>query len=164
MASRVLRSCRALLAAFAALSVIVALPSSSLARDTFDVTGTVHSKNEDKETIVLLTDDLGVKGQPITIDMSDLSSQFVALQVGQPVTITIAKRESNSYLAYVLVSEGSYVHRADFGASQVHESRDSSIKAHVQGAPDDDEALSQQHRDSNLRRDQDDDHDNDPTD
>ena len=159
MASRVLRSCRALVAAFAALAFLVAAPMGALADDTFDVTGTVYSKNEDKETIVLITDDLGKSGQPITIDMSDMSSQFVAIKVGQSVSFSIEKRESNSYLAHVLVSEGSYVHRADFGASQVHETRDSSIKAHVAAVPDDDEALSQQHRDSNLRREEDDDHD-----
>jgi len=160
MASRVLRPCRVLLAAFVALTVLASLPSSGLARDTFDVTGTVNSKNEDKETIVLITDDLGVKGQPITIDMSDLSSQFVAIREGQSVTIAIARRESNSYLAYSIVSEGSYVHRADFGASQRHETQDASIKAHVGNVPEDDESLSQQHRRNNLRRDEDDDHSN----
>lgn len=162
MASRVLFSRRALLAAVAALAIVVAAPNGVLARDTFDVTGTVHSKNEDKETIVLITDDLGVKGQPITIDMSDMSSQFVAISVGQSVSFSIEKRESNSYLAHVLISEGSYVNRADLGTREEFETRSSSIKAHVQNVVEDDEALAQQHRDSNLRRQDDDDHDNDP--
>ena len=160
MASRVLRSCRMLMAAIVALSMLVALPLSGLAADTFDVTGTIHSKNEDKETIVLITDDLGKSGQPITIDMSGMSSQFVAIREGQSVSFSIAKRESDSYLAYQLISEGSYVHRADFGASQVHETKADSIKAHVGNVPEDDESLSQQHRENNLRRDEDDDHDN----
>ncbi len=162
MASRGLRSCRALLAAFAALAVVVATTSGVLARDTFDITGTVDSKNEDKETIVFITDDLGVKGQPITIDRSDMSNQFEAIRGGQSASFSIEKRESDSYLAHVLVSEGSYVHRADFGASQRHETQDASIKAHVGNVPEDDESLSQQHRTNDLRRQDEDDHDNDP--
>lgn len=162
MASRGLRSCRALLAAFAALAVVVTTSTGVFARDTFDVAGTVESKNADKETIVFITDDLGARGQPITIDMSDMSSQFEAIRVGQSASFSIEKRESNSYLAHVLVSEGSYVQRTDFGASQVHETRDSSIKAHVGNVPEDDESLSQQHRTNDLRRQEDDDHDNDP--
>jgi outer membrane receptor protein involved in Fe transport len=160
MASRVLLSRRTLLAAVAALAVVVAVPTGALARDTFDVTGTVNSKNEDKETIVLITDDLGVKNQPITIDMSDMSSQFVAIRVGQSVSFSIARRESNSYLAYSIVSEGSYVNRADLGTREEFEVNSASIKAHVGNVPEDDESLSQQHRDNNLRRQQDDDHDN----
>jgi hypothetical protein len=168
MASRVLRSCRALLAAFAALAVVVAAPSGVFADhdvgDPFDVLGTVHSKNEGKETIVFITDDLGVKNQPITIDMSNMSSQFVAIKAGQPAHFTIRTRENDSYLAYTLVSEGSYVRQTDLGTRENFETRDSSIKAHVQNVVEDDEALAQQHRDNNLRRDEDDDHDNDPTD
>ena len=160
MASRVLLSRRALLAMVAALVVVVAAPIGALARDTFDVAGTVNSKNEDKETIVLITDDLGVKNQPITIDMSDMSSQFVAIRVGQSVSFSIARRESNSYLAYAIVSEGSYVNRSDLGTREEFEVNSASIKAHVGNVPEDDESLSQQHRDSNLRRQQDDDHDN----
>jgi hypothetical protein len=89
-----------------------------------------------------------------------MSNQFEAIRVGQSASFSIEKRESNSYLAHVLVSEGSYVHRADFGASQRHETKDDSIKAHVAAVPEDDESLSQQHRQNNLRRDEDDDHDN----
>ena len=160
MASRVLRSCRALLAAFAALAVVMVAPNSALARDTFDVAGTVESKNEGKETIILITDDLGVKNQPITIDMSHMSSQFVAIRAGQSVSLSIERRESNSYLAHVFISEGSYVNRTDLGIREEFEVQSSSIKAHVANVPEDDESLSQQHRNSNLRRDEDDDHDN----
>jgi len=160
MASRVLLSRRALLAAVAAFAVVAAAPIGVFARDTFDVTGTVHSKNEDKETIVFITDDLGVKGQPITIDMSGMSSAFRAIGVGQSASFSIETRESNSYLAHVLVSEGSYVNRADLGTREEFETKGSSIKARVGDVPDDDEALSQQHRDNNLRRNEDDDHDN----
>ena len=160
MAARIVRSCRMLMAAFVAFAVLSALPLNVSAADTFDVTGTVHSKNEGKETIVFITDDLGVKGQPITIDLSAMSSQFVAIKAGQSATISIAKRESNSYLAYAIVSEGSYVHRADFGASQSHDMKADSIKAHVGNVPEDDEALSQQHRQNDLKRNDDDDHSN----
>jgi hypothetical protein len=163
MALRVLWSCRLLVAAFSVLAMLTAAPRSALARDTFDVTGTVDSKNEDKETIVLITDDLGVKNQPITIDMSDMSGQFRAIGVGQSVTMSIARRESNSYLAYSIRAEGSYVERADLGTQERFETQGSSIKAHKANTPEDDESLSQQHRQNDLRRDEDDDHDNDPS-
>jgi len=149
-----------LLAAFAALAVVAAAPTGALARDTFDASGTVNSKNEDKETIVLITDALGVKNQPITIDMSDMSGAFRAIGVGQPVQIQIAARESDSYKAYSIRFEGSYVPGTDLGAREQFETVGSSIQAHVQNVPEDDESLAQQHRDSNLRRPQDDDHNN----
>ena len=166
MASGILRSCRMLLAGFAALAVVTAAPISAYAGDgdTFDVRGTVNSKNEDKETIVFITDDLGKKNQPITIDMSKMSSAFVAIKDGQSASFTIEARESNSYLAHVLVSEGSYVHGTDLGAREEFQTRGSSIKAGVGGVPDDDEALSQQHRTNDLRSQDEDDHDNDPND
>jgi hypothetical protein len=166
MASGVLRSCRMLLAGFAALAVVTAAPISAYAGDgdTFDVTGTVNSKNEDKETIVFITDDLGKKNQPITIDMSKMSSAFVAIRAGQSASFTIEARESNSYLAHTLISEGSYVNRADLGTREEFETRGSSIKAHVGNVPEDDESLSQQHRTNDLRRQDEDDHDNDPND
>jgi len=144
----------------AALAVVTVAPSGALARDTFDVTGTVNSKNEEKETIVLITDDLGVKNQPITISMSGLSGNFIALREGQPVTLEIKARESDTYKAYSVISQGSYTDRTDLGAREEFETSGSSIKAHVQNVPEDDESLSQQHRDSNLHRDKDDDHDN----
>ena len=160
MASRVLLSRRGLLAALAALAFVVAAPNGALARDTFDIAGTVESKNEGKETIIFITDDLGVKNQPITIDMSHMSNQFEAIRVGQSASFSIERRESNSYLAHVFISEGSYVHRTDLGVREEFETRSDSIKAHVGNVPEDDESLSQQHRNSNLRRDEDDDHDN----
>ena len=136
--------------------MVVAAPNGVFARDTFDVSGTVESKNGEKETIVFITDDLGKKGQPITIDMSDMSEQFEAIRVGQSASFSIERRESNSYLAHVLVSEGSYVQRTDLGTREEFETRGSSIKAHVQNVVEDDESLAQQHRDSNLRRQEDD--------
>jgi len=161
MGSRVLLSCRLLVAAFAALAVITTAPVGVFAKDdTFDVTGTVDSKNEDKETIVLITDDLGKKNQPITISMSGLSGNFVALREGQSVTLEIKARESDTYKAYSIVGQGSYTDRADLGTQERYETQDSSIKAHVQNVPEDDESLNQQHRDNNLQRDKDDDHNN----
>src|SRR4051794_5808072 len=160
MAFRVMWVCRVLVATMAALAIVTMVPGGVFARDTFDVSGTVNSKNEEKDTIVLITDDLGVKGRPITIDMSDMKGAFRSIGVGQPVSIEIARRESDSYLAYSVRFEGSYVPRDDLGTQEKWETAGSSIKAHVGNVPEDDESLSQQHRDSNLHRDQDDDHNN----
>jgi len=157
--SRILWSCRVLIAAFAVVAM-VGLPSSAMARDTFDATGTVESKNSDKEEIVLITDALGKRNQPITIDMSSLSQNFIALRKGQSVTLEIAARESDSYKAYSIRDQGSYTQGADLGTQEKWETASSSIKAHVGNVPEDDESLSQQHRDSNLRRNDDDDHSN----
>jgi hypothetical protein len=159
MVSRVLRSCRLLIAALAVLAVVGA-PGAAQARVTFDASGTVYSKNESKETIVLITDALGKKNQPITIDMSDMSDNFVAIRVGQSVTLEIAARESDSYKAYSIRDQDSYVQGNDLGTQERYETQSSSIKAHVGNVPEDDEALNQQHRQNNLQRNQDDSHDN----
>jgi hypothetical protein len=164
MASRVLWSFRLLVAALAALAFVAVAPGGALARDTFDATGTVESKNGDKETIVLITDALGKPGQPITIDMSSMTGQFEAIRVGQSVTIEIAARESNSYKAYSIINQGSYTDRADLGTQEKYETSSSSIQAHVGNVPEDDESLSQQHRQNDLKRNEDDDHDNNPSD
>jgi hypothetical protein len=160
MASRVLWSCRLLIAAFAVLAVTAGAPAGVFARDTFDATGTVDSKNEDKETIVLITDALGKKNQPITIDMSNMSGQFRAIRVGQSVTIEIKARESDTFKAYSIVGQGSYTDQADLGTQERYETQSSSIQSHVGNVPEDDESLNQQHRENNLRRNEDDDHDN----
>lgn len=139
-------------AAFVAVALLAWGPAAASAEWTTDVTGTVHSKNEGKETIILVTDDLGTKNQPITIDMSGMSGQFRAVGVGQSYSITIMQRDNDSYLAVAYVSEGSYVLRNDLGTQERFETQQSSIKAHVGNVPEDDEALSQQHRNNNLRR------------
>src|SRR4051794_9248023 len=115
MGSRVLWSFRLLIAAFAALAVVAGAPGGAMARVTFDASGTVYSKNSDKEEIVLITDALGKQGQPITIDMSSLSNNFIAIKVGQSVTIEIAARESDSYKAYSIVAQDSYVQQQNLG-------------------------------------------------
>lgn len=155
MASRVLWSRRLLLAAIAGLAIVTAVPTGVLARVTFDASGTVYSKNEEKESIVLITDALGKKNQPITIDMSNMSGNFVAIRVGQAVTIEIAARESDSYKAYSIVDQDSYVRGDNLGTQENFETQGSSIKAHVGNVPEDDESLGQQHRKNNLRRDED---------
>lgn len=157
MRSGIVRSWRLVFVAIIVLAVVAAGPAGVSAGWTTDVSGTVHSKNEQKETIVFITDDLGTKNQPITIDMSDMSGQFRAVGVGQSYSITIMPRENDSYLAVAYVSEGSYVQRNDLGTREEFETRASSIKAHVGNVPEDDEALSQQHRRNDLRRDDDDD-------
>lgn len=164
MVSRVLWSCRLLIAAFAVLAVTAGAPTAAMARSTFDASGTVYSKNESKETIVLITDALGKKNQPITIDMSSLSESFIAIKVGQAVTIEIAARESDSFKAYSIIAQDSYVRGDTLGTQERYETQNSSIKAHVANVPEDDEALNQQHRQNSLRRDEDDDHDNNPND
>jgi hypothetical protein len=164
MASRVVWACRLLLAAFAALAIVTAAPAGVMARDTFDATGTVESKNEDKETIILITDALGKPNQPITIDMSSLSENFIAIRKGQSVTLEIRARENDTYKAHSIIAQGSYTHQADLGTQERFETQSSSIKAHVGNVPEDDEALSQQHRQNDLRRYEDDDHDNNPSD
>jgi len=164
MTSRVLWSFRLLIAAFAALAIVAGAPGGAMARVTFDAAGTVESKNSDKEEIVLITDVLGKKNQPITIDMSSLSNNFIALKVGQSVTIEIASRESDSYKAYSIIDQGSYTAREDLGTQEKYQTEASSIKAHVGNVPEDDEALSQQHRQNDLKRNEDDDHDNNPND
>ena len=164
MTSRVLWSCRLLVAALAALAFVAVSPSGALARDTFDASGTVSSKNEGKEEIVLITDALGKANQPITIDMSGLSSNFEAIRIGQSVIIEIAARESNSFKAYAIVDQGTYTRGADLGTQEKFETAGSSIKAHVGNVPEDDESLSQQHRQNDLKRNEDDDHDNNPSD
>jgi hypothetical protein len=156
MVSRVLWSWRLVLAAIVALT-LVAIPAQSAYAERITVAGTVYSKNESKETIVLITDAFGVKNQPITIDLSDMSKLFVAVGVGQSLSLVIEPREDDSYLAYSFVSEGSYVIGNDLGAREEFAVRDSSIKAHVGNMPEDDESLAQQHRNSNLQRDEDDD-------
>jgi hypothetical protein len=160
MSTGIVRSWRLLVAAFVALAMVSVAPATASAASTTDVSGTVYSKNEAKETIVFITDDFGMKNQPITIDMSDMSGQFEAVRVGQSYSITIMKRESDSYLAIAYVSEGSYVQRNDLGTREEFETRGSSIKAHVGNVPEDDESLSQQHRSNDLRHNQDDDHNN----
>jgi hypothetical protein len=164
MASRVVCACRLLMAAFAALAIVTVAPAGVMARDTFDVTGTVESKNEDKETIVLITDALGKQNQPITIDMSSLSENFIAIRKGQSVTLVIRARESDTYKAHSIIDQGSYTQRADLGTQERYQTQSSSIQAHVGNVPEDDESLSQQHRQNDLRRNQDDDHDNNPND
>lgn len=160
MASRVVWSCRLFIAALSVLAFVAMAPVGVFARDTTDVKGTVDSKNEDKETIVLITDDFGVKNQPITIDMSHMSGQFRAIRVGQSVDMSVAPRESDSYLAYSIRGEDSYTDQLNLGTQERYETDASSIKAHVANVPEDDEALNQQHRDNDLRRNQDDDHSN----
>jgi hypothetical protein len=166
MALRVWSS-RLAVAAAVLLSVTIFAPVSAFAAGGTTVSGTVYSKDEGKETIVLITDAFGVKNQPITIDLSDFSKLFQAVGVGQSISLEILTREDDAYLAIGLVSEGSYVGQQDLGVREEFQTKESSIKAHVGNVPEDDESLSQQHRDNNLKRDQDDDDDNnghaDPT-
>src|SRR5207248_193300 len=96
--------------------------------------------------------DVSGRERPITIDMSRLSGTFERHKVGEPVTLTVRARESDTYLGLRLVSEGSYVDQATLGTQERYETQSSSIKAHVGNVPEDDESLNQQHRDNDLRR------------
>jgi hypothetical protein len=149
---------RPLGAALIGLSLLVIGPAVALADDdSFDVTGTIVDKHGDKQTWVVLTSDVGGKERPITIDMSHLSGTFDRHKVGEPITITIRGRDHDSYLGLRLVSEGSYVDGATLGTQERYQTQGSSIKAHVGNVPEDDESLNQQHRDNDLKTDQDDD-------
>jgi len=158
---------RSLFAALAVSTVLVSGSQSAFADkktnpNEREIAGTVYSHNDEKKTIVLITDDFGVRNQPITLDFDDFKNTFRALDDGQAVSLLVLPRDHDSYLVTGLVSEGSYVHREDLGTQERYEVRDSSIKAHVGNVPEDDESLNQQHRDNNLRRNEDDDHDNAP--
>jgi hypothetical protein len=144
---------RPLGAALIGLALLLVGPTVALADDdTFDVTGTIVGKHGDKETWVVLTDSVGGKTRPITIDMSHLSGTFDRHKVGEPITITVKGRDFDSYLGIRLISEGSYVDQATLGTQERYETQSSSIKAHVANVVEDDEALNQQHRDNDLKR------------
>jgi len=145
-----------MMAAAALLTFVAFAPASVYAAEGITISGTVYSKDEGKETIVLITDAFGVKNQPITIDLSDFSRLFQAVGVGQSISLVIMPREYDTYLMLGLVAEGSYVGQQDLGVREEYQTRGSSIKAHVGNVPEDDESLSQQHRDNNLRRNEDD--------
>jgi hypothetical protein len=76
-----------------------------------------------------------------------VSEQFQAATVGSAISLQVEAREADTYLATGSGADESYADRDTQGAS---------IKAHVGNTPDDDEALTQQHRDHDLRRGQDD--------
>jgi hypothetical protein len=120
---------------------------SSVLAAGYTVSGTVIASDDGKQTIVLLTSDVIGTEQPITIDMSKVGEQFQAATVGSSISLQVESREANTYLATGPGSDENYAERDTQGAS---------IKAHVGNTPDDDEALTQQHRDNDLRRGQDD--------
>src|SRR6187200_398774 len=131
---------------------VLAMGASGVLAASYTVSGTVIASDEGKQTLVLLTSDVIGTEQPITIDMSKVPEQFQAATVGSALSLQVESREADTYLATGVVSDESYAERDTQGAS---------IKAHVGNTPDDDEALTQQHRDNNLRRGQDDNPSND---
>ena len=159
----VLEGRRALSVAIVAAGLVALVPTAALAASK-DVTGTIISTNDEKREWVIYTSSLTGKEQPITVDVSDRGSLYRTFGVGQPISVRVMERESNTYLVTDLISQGSYVDNATFGVQDTFQTQDSSIKAHVGNVPDDDEALAKQQRNSNLKWDEDDDHDNDPTD
>lgn len=156
MAPRFSSCWRLLVAGLVALSVVAMAPGSALA-ERITVTGTIHSIKDDG-MIILNTDSLGVRNQPITIDVGkQLLRVYRTLDTNQPITLVIEPREHNSYLAVAFVEEGSATRGSDLGVKEVFETQNSSINSHVGNVPQDDEALAQQHRNNNLKRDEDDD-------
>jgi hypothetical protein len=129
-----------------AAGLLAAGPTGAFARE-YTVSGTIVSTDEGKHTIVLETSDIGGRVQPITIDVSLLSDDAQAMPVGSSVSLEIESRESDTYLALGSSTDENFAERDTQGGS---------IKAHVGNGPDDDEAFTQQHRDDNLRRQQDD--------
>jgi hypothetical protein len=144
---------RAFGAAAVATALLVSGASSALAAEK-DVHGTIVETHDSKEEWVILTSSLTGREQPITIDMSRMSDTFARHKVGEPIHIIVQERESNTYRALALVSEGSYVEGENLGVQERYEVKEDSIKAHVGNSPDDDEALNQDHRNSNLRQNQ----------
>ena len=144
----------------AALSAATLVGGASAADDRFDITGTVLSVDGDK--LVILTSDLNGKAQPITVDVSYLSG--LQITPNTPIQLTIMPREYDSYLATQIVRESPYVNGADFGVREEFTTRQDSIQAGVGNVPEDDEALSQQHRSRDLHnrndKEEDDDKDN----
>ena len=67
--------------------------------------------------------------------------------MGSSISLQVESREANTYLETGTGSDENYAERDTRGAS---------LKAHVGNTPDEDEALTQQHRDNDLRRGQDD--------
>ena len=143
---------RRTLAALLATASLLVLGVSGASAAGYTVSGTVVASDDSKQTIVLVTSDVIGTEQPITIDLSKVPEQFQAATVGSSISLQIESREANTYLATGPGSDESYADRDTQGAS---------IKAHVGNVPDDDEALTQQHRDRDLRRGQDDNPSND---
>ena len=143
---------RRTLAALLATASLLVLGVSGASAAGYTVSGTVVASDDSKQTIVLVTSDVIGTEQPITIDLSKVPEQFQAATVGSSISLQIESREANTYLATGPGSDESYAERDTQGAS---------IKAHVGNVPDDDEALTQQHRDRDLRRGQDDNPSND---
>lgn len=136
------------IAAFSAAVTVGALTGSALAdEDRFDVTGTVLEVRGD--LVIILTDDLIGKPQPITVDVSQLKG--LQITPNTPIQLTITPREHDSYLATAIVRESPYVNRAEFGVREEFTVRQDSIQAGVGNVPEDDEALNQQHRTNDLR-------------
>jgi len=150
MLSRIRLLYRAFAAAAVALSLLAFGPSGALA--AFEAHGTIVSTNEGKETWVIVTDALGKPNQPITVDLSRLSGTFTRHGKGEPVALLLEARPNDTYRVLSLLEEGSYVGGETLGVQERYETLDSSIKAHVNNVPEDDEALNQQHRDNNLNR------------
>jgi hypothetical protein len=138
---------RRTLGALLVAASVLAIGASGVLAASYTVSGTVIASDEGKQTIVLLTSDVIGTAQPITIDMSKVAEQSQAATVGSSLSLQVESREANTYLATGPGSDESYAERDTQGAS---------IKAHVGNTPDDDEALTQQHRDNDLRRGQDD--------
>jgi hypothetical protein len=139
---------RALVAPLVAVvGMLLVAPSGALAAG-YTVSGTVVTSDEGKQAIVLLTSDIIGTEQPITIDMSRVPEQFQASAVGSAVSLQVEPREADAYLATGPGADEHYAERDTQGGS---------IRAHVANVPDDDEALTQQHRANDLRRGQDDD-------
>jgi hypothetical protein len=150
MLSRVRLLYRVIGAAVVGVSLFAFGPAGVFA--AFEVHGTIISTNDAKETWVIVTDGLGKPNQPITVDLSSLSGTFRNHDVGETVALLIQPRANDTYKVLSLISEGSYVNGDDLGVQERYETQDSSIKAHVGNVPEDDESLNEQHRDNDLRR------------
>ena len=148
------------LAAFAVAGAISALTLggvASAADDRFDVTGTIYEI--DGPILTIVTSDVIGKPQAVMVDVSQVED--VDFTRGTAIQLSIWSRENDTFLAREVVSEYPYVNGAHFGVREEFTTRQDSIQARVGNVPEDDEALNQQHRDSNLRERNGDDDDDD---
>ena len=144
MVSRCARSLAAL--AFAAILTAFGGSGQASAATQFDVSGTVVSVQP--PNIVILTNDISGQSMPITINVSFLKDPQV--KPGDPISLTIISRPSDTYLALGVQGEGNFVNGLDFGVQEQFTTIQGSIEARVGDVPEDDEALAQKHLGTNL--------------
>ena len=158
MVSRYARTVARSLAALAFAAGLAAFGGSgqAAAATQFDVSGTVVSVQP--PNIVLLTSDISGQSMPITVNVSYLKN--LQVKPGDPISLTIISRPSDTYVALGVQGEGNFVNGQDFGVQEQFNTIKGSIEARVGNVPEDDEALAQKHLGNNLHGNKEKDKDN----